>query len=122
MIEEYERCEKVVQDGAHLTVAQVAQIGQPRNANVKVELDSARCKAGVDNSRAWVEATVERADDIYSITTGFGACCDKENPSSRESAGKNVFLSFNVHFISINHLMPAQPCIHSSARRSSFGS
>ena len=77
MMEEYERCDKVVLDGAHLTVAKVARIGRARNGNVKVELDASSCKVDVDNARAWVEAAVERADDIYGITTGFGACSDK---------------------------------------------
>ena len=77
MIEEYERCEKVVLDGAHLTVAKVARIGRARDDNVKVELDTRSCKVGVDNTRAWMEAAVEQGDNIYGMTTGFGACCDK---------------------------------------------
>ncbi len=81
-------------DGHNLTLSAVARAA--RNSEIHFEL-APDARARMNQSRAWVEALVERGDPVYGVNTGFGIFSEQRiSRAETHQLQRNMILSHSV--------------------------
>jgi histidine ammonia-lyase len=93
----------LILDGHNLTLGAVAQAA--RDPQQRFEM-AAEARERMNQSRAWVDALVERGDPVYGINTGFGIFSEKRISSAEtQRLQRNMILS---HSVGVGEPFPAE--------------
>eukprot|EP01018_Ginkgo_biloba_P030740 Gb_10949 [translate_table: standard] len=103
MVDSYLKCEEVSVEGKSLIIADVAAVA--RRQGVKVKLDAAAAKYGVEESSNWVVKHMSRGTDTYGVTTGFGSTSHRRTDQGMELQKELIrFLNAGLVNVDVNVL------------------
>eukprot|EP01018_Ginkgo_biloba_P030648 Gb_26650 [translate_table: standard] len=105
MVDSYLKCQEVSVEGKSLSIADVVAVA--RRQGVKVKLDAATAKYGVEESSNWIVKHTSRGTDKNGVSIGFGSTSHgRADQGMRLQKELIRFLNAGVVNVDADHVLP----------------